>query len=74
MLKNLWDWFNGNKIAIGTALLGIEEVWQRLIVEIWKFQPSWNESFEQTLLYLGGVLTGTGLVHRVVKMFNKEGQ
>jgi len=56
-MKTIWEWLNGNKTTIGAfilALLGVGIVPEHTFMY-------------QLLLWIGGLLGGGGLVHKVVK-------
>jgi len=58
MLQKIWDWFNGNKTVIGTLILVLAEADGELFgIPI----------VEQFALWFGGLLAGTGFIHKIVK-------
>ena len=60
MLKKIWDWLNGNKTAIGALCLALAG--SGLIGE---------QTLAYTLLvWLGGVLGGVGVIHKIAKGVN----
>jgi len=57
MFKKLWNWLNGNKTLLGTLLLAILGM---------GFIPEHTFIFE-FLMWLGGLLAGGGVVHKIIK-------
>ena len=55
-MKALWDWFNGNKTIIGTLILTVTPM----------LLGDHTLAFE-FLMWLGGILAGTGVVHKALK-------
>ena len=55
-MKALWEWFNGNKTIIGTLILTVTP----LLLGAHTF------AFE-FLMWLGGILAGTGVAHKLAK-------
>lgn len=62
-MKNIWQWFDGNKMTIGTMILVITPI---------IFQP--HTIGYQFLMWFGGVLTGVGVAHKVVKGTSNTGK
>ena len=54
-LAGAWEWFNGNKTIIGALFLAAAPLFPDYVF------------VHQVLLYVGGILGGTGLLHKVVK-------
>jgi len=59
-MAKIWEWFNGNKTVIGTLILAVLSTG---IIGDHTFGY-------QILLWLGGILAGTGVVHKMVKPAN----
>lgn len=60
-LETVWAWLNGNKTLFGTILLYFAN------------QPGYllgSSLIEQAAIWLGGVLLGGGVIHKVVKGVN----
>ena len=56
-MKKIWDFFNGNKTLFGTLILAV--VGAGVIPE--------HTLGYQFLLWLGGILAGGGVVHKITK-------
>ena len=61
-MKKLWEWFSGNKTIIGALILAI--LGTQLIPE--------HTFLYQFLLWIGGLLAGTGVVHKILKRDNEK--
>jgi hypothetical protein len=61
MWQKIWDWLNGNKTLLGTLILVIVEQEGDLFG---------NALIEEVALWLGGLLAGTGVVHKFIKGTN----
>ena len=59
-MQKLWDWFNGNKTVIGALILAV--LGTGILGE--------HTFAYQVLIWLGGLLAGGGLVHKVAKGVN----
>ncbi len=59
-MKVIWDWLNGNKTLIGTLILAL--VGSGIIPD--------HTFLYQFLLWIGGLLAGGGLVHKLKKGVN----
>ena len=61
VLKAIWDWLNGNKTLIGTLILVLVNqdgcIFGNCVVE-------------DFLQWLGGLLAGVGVVHKLAKGVN----
>lgn len=58
-LKVLWEWFNGNKTQLGGLIIAIIAsgfIPEGLVYDI--------------LAWVGGILAGTGVAHKVLKGVN----
>ena len=55
-MKKLWDWLDGNKTLIGTLILTVTPM----------LVPDHTIGF-QFLMWLGGILAGGGVVHKLAK-------
>jgi len=64
LLKTLWEWFDGNKTAIGALLLAIAG--SGLFPE--------HTFFYQLCMYLGALLGGGGLLHKIAKGVHNTGK
>jgi len=58
-MAKIWEWLNGNKTLIGTMLLVVTPM---LIGD--------HTFGYELLMWLGGILTGGGLAHKVIKGVN----
>lgn len=58
-MTKIWEWFNGNKTIIGTLLLTITPI---LLGD--------HTFAYQFLMWLGGILAGVGVVHKIGKGVN----
>lgn len=56
-----WDWLNGNKTIFGTLILTIASLVPDGVMIFDLFD------LKSALLWLGGILGGVGVVHKVVK-------
>ncbi len=71
-LKNFWNWFNGKKTNIGSALMIIAtflpDFKQEFLIGIWHLQvPFVFDQTVQSLAYFGALLALTGLGHKLKK-------
>jgi len=57
MLLKIWEWFNGNKMAIGTLMIALNT--SGLYSDL--------SAVYIVFSYLGPLLAGGGLLHKVVK-------
>jgi len=58
VLNAIWDWLNGNKTLFGTIILYFAN------------QPGdllGSSLIEQAAIWLGGILLGGGVLHKVLK-------
>ena len=58
---NLWNWLYGSKTLIGAVLLSLAALVPPGIVVLGLFD------LQSGLLWLGGILAGVGLTHRLVR-------
>ena len=63
MLQKIWEWLDGNKTLIGTMLLVVTPV----------LFGEHTFAFE-LFMWLGGLLTGGGMIHKVVKGTKNTGK
>ena len=63
-LKTLWEWFDGNKTIIGTLILAVLST---------GIIPDGTFLF-QFLSWLGGLLAGVGVVHKLAKGTHNTGK
>lgn len=61
ILKSFWEWLNGNKTLFGALLLAL------LAHGIVPEGTIWYE----VLKWLAGILTGGGIIHKIVKKNGK---
>jgi len=66
-MNKLISFLNGKKTAIGTALLFLAMFLSQVIETKWGYNPGWLDNTIETLDWLGGVLLGTGVVHKMMK-------
>ena len=59
-MAKIWEWFNGNKTVIGTLILAVLST--GLIGD--------HTFGYEVLLWLGGILAGTGVAHKLAKGVN----
>ncbi len=63
MITKIWDWLNGNKTTIGFALLtAAGHIPEETVV--------FDIPVASVLYWVGGLLTGGGLTHKVKKKFS----
>lgn len=66
-LISAWAWLNGKKTAIGAACLFIATIIiPQLFITTWHW-TAFPQVITDTLMWVGGILTGTGLVHKAMK-------
>ncbi len=63
MLKKIWAWFDGNKMTIGTMMLVMTPI---LFGD--------HTTAYQFFMWFGGILTGVGVGHKVLKGTNNTGK
>jgi len=68
-MRDLWEFLNGKKTSIGATLLLIALVLAKLS-EIWGIQADWIPRLVETLQWIGGLFSGTGLAHKAVKQLS----
>lgn len=66
-MKKFWNWFNGNKTIFGLVLLQFS-TWIPPDMLFLGFIP-----VKDAVTYLGGLLAGTGVLHKVVKATTAPG-
>ena len=62
-MSKILAWFDGNKMTIGTMILVVTPI---------LFQP--HTIAHQFLMWLGGILTGVGVAHKVLKGTSNTGK
>lgn len=60
MFKKIWAWFNGNKTLFGALILTL------VAQGVFGDSGFWFDLFN----WLGGILAGVGVLHKVVKGVN----
>ena len=60
-LEKLWNWLNGHKTLFGLVLLQVGQ-WMPEGIVVLGFIPA-----KEAVLWLAGILAGTGVVHKLFK-------
>ena len=63
MFQKIWDWLDGNKTLVGTVILVVTPL---LIGE--------HTFAFDILMWLGGFLTGGGILHKAIKGTSNTGK
>ena len=66
-LQKLWNWLNGNKTIFGTVLLTNAQFIPADFTMIGLFHV------QSAMLWLGGILTGAGVAHKLAKATTDPG-
>ena len=64
----LWTWLDGNKTAIGGALLVLSQFLEDVVIGKWQLTDVWIPRAIDLLNYGGYVFAGGGLAHKGVKL------
>jgi hypothetical protein len=65
-INKVWELLNNKKTNIGAGLLLTAVVLSKLS-GIWEIDASWIPKLVETLEWAGGLFSGVGLTHKVVK-------
>ena len=64
MFSKIWEWLNGNKTAIGFLFLWlVTQAWFKAMLP----DGTTEDAVVAILEWLGGILAGVGVIHKVVK-------
>ena len=66
-LEAIWNWLNGNKTIFGVLLLQLGQ-WLPEGIVWFGFIP-----VKEAVLWLGGILAGTGILHKIGKATTEPG-
>ena len=72
-LLKFWNWMSGKKTAIGAALLLISTIISQ-VAALNHFTWAWIPIVTNNLDYIGGLLTGGGLLHKAAKVHQANGK
>ncbi len=65
-IMDLWVFLNGKKTNIGATVLLLAVVLSK-VSGIWEIDADWILRLVETLEWAGGVIAGTGLIHKGAK-------
>lgn len=63
----MWTYFNGKKTIIGSAFLVLAAIGNKIMIEIWGVEWVWLPNLIITFEWIGMILGGIGLGHKVIK-------
>lgn len=66
-ILKLIEWFNGNKTIIGSFMISLALFIELKIIPKLSATPEWLSISLEILSYLGALLGGTGLIHKIMK-------
>ena len=69
-LKDLWKAFDGNKAILGGICMFTAVFIDKVLLDIWGVSFPQLPMIQETCEYLGGLLFGTGIAHKVIKARN----
>ena len=68
----IWNWFNGKKTVIGAACLFLAMFIEQILIPKWGVSVAWIGSLRDTFIWIGGILTPAGLIHKGVKQMESK--
>ncbi len=70
-MNKLWNYLNGKKTNIGAAFLFLSLMITDLVIGKLNYEPVWIDKLIIIFDWFGGILTGGGLFHKLIKTQTK---
>lgn len=66
-MEQLWNWLDGRKTYIGSGIYFATTLMNLIVVGEWGCNQPWIIHIINSLDIIGGVILGTGCIHRKMK-------